>query len=152
MKCARPPAPQQQPFAARAYHLYGRRVGLRSAKHVFVPGDLDLSLRPLISKRGETCPDSRPTRMQNFTPLAFSAAEKSITVQTNKQQMTNTQKTKYPSILPYGWVISKSIYKAPFKQMFLKAPLMNRAVHVFRSQANCSRLMTSFRRCRGTLF
>jgi len=26
-----------------------------------------------------TCPDSRPTRMQNFTALAFTAAEKSVT-------------------------------------------------------------------------
>jgi len=42
-------------------------VGLCSAKHVFVPGDLDL-----WSPKGEkTCPDSRPTRMENFMPLFF---------------------------------------------------------------------------------
>jgi len=35
-------------------------------------------------KAEKTCPDSRPTGVQNFTPLCFSAAEKSVTVQTNK--------------------------------------------------------------------
>jgi len=41
-----------------------------------------------ISPKGEkTCPDSRPTRMQNFMLLALSATEKSVTVQRNK--MTN---------------------------------------------------------------
>ena len=35
------------------------------------------------SPKGEkTCPDSRPKRVQNFTLLSFSAAEKSVTVQT----------------------------------------------------------------------
>ena len=62
------------------YHSYGSRVGLCSAKRVFVPGDLDL----WPPKGDKTCPDSRPTRMQNFMPLAFSAAEKSVTVQRNK--------------------------------------------------------------------
>jgi len=33
----------------------------------------------------QICPYSRPTRMQNFTPLAFSTVEKPVTVQTNKQ-------------------------------------------------------------------
>jgi len=33
----------------------------------------------------KTCPDSRPTRMQNFTPLAFSAAEKSVTYKETKK-------------------------------------------------------------------
>jgi len=47
---------------------------------------------PIFTKREKTCPDSRPTRMQNFTPLAFSTAEKSVTVQTkNKQKKTNKQ-------------------------------------------------------------
>jgi len=43
---------------------------------------------PIFTKGEKTCPDSRPTRMQNFTPLAFSTAEKSVTVQRNKK-MTN---------------------------------------------------------------
>jgi len=49
------------------------------------------------------CPISRPTSVQNFMPLAFSNAEKSVTVQTNKT--TNKQvhqqacKTHTP---PYG--------------------------------------------------
>jgi len=41
-RCARPLAPQQQRLVARAYHSYGSRVGLRSDKCIFVPGDLDL--------------------------------------------------------------------------------------------------------------
>jgi len=47
--------------------------------------------------------------MQNFTPLSLSAAEKSLTVQKNKQKtkkQKNTQQAKYPSILPYGGVIN----------------------------------------------
>jgi len=43
----------------------------------------------IFAKREKTCLDSRPTRMQNFMPLAFSATEKSVTVQTNKQTKTN---------------------------------------------------------------
>ena len=46
------------------------------------------------SPKGEkTCPDSRPTRVQNFTPIAFAAAEKSVTVHRNK--MTNKKKQNY---------------------------------------------------------
>jgi len=42
------------------------------------------------SPKGEkTCPDSRPTRMQNFTPLALSAAEKSVTVQKQQHDKQN---------------------------------------------------------------
>jgi len=37
--------------------------------------------KPIFTKAEKTCPDTRPTRMQNFTLLAFSAAEKSVTVQ-----------------------------------------------------------------------
>jgi len=41
------------------------------------------------SPKWETlCPDSSRTRMRNLTPLSFSDAEKSVTVQTKK---TNTQ-------------------------------------------------------------
>ena len=42
---------------------------------------------PIFTKGEKTGPNSRPTCMQNFTPLAFSAAKKSVTVQikqTNK--------------------------------------------------------------------
>jgi len=53
------------------------------------------------SPKGEkTCQDSRPTPVQNFTPLSFSAAEKSVTVQTNKQ--TKHSKLSTPSTLLYG--------------------------------------------------
>ena len=45
--------------------------------------------REPIFKREKTGPDSRPTRVQNFTPLAFSAAEKSVTVQTTKTKTVN---------------------------------------------------------------
>jgi len=41
---------------------------------------------PVFTKGEKTCLDSRPTCMQNFTPLAFSAAEKSMTC-----KKTNTQ-------------------------------------------------------------
>ena len=42
------------------------------------------------SPKGEkTCPDSRATCMQNFTSLAFSAAEKSATIQTKNNKQTN---------------------------------------------------------------
>ena len=56
------------------------------------------------SPKGEkTCPDSRPTPMQNFMPLAFSAMEKSVTVQTYKQAKKQVRqqasKTHTP---PYG--------------------------------------------------
>jgi len=40
---------------------------------------------PMFTKGEKTCPDSRPTRMQNFMPLSLSAAEKSVTVQKNKK-------------------------------------------------------------------
>jgi len=40
---------------------------------------------PIFTKGENTCPVSRPTHIQNFTPLAFCAAEKSITIQKNKQ-------------------------------------------------------------------
>jgi len=43
---------------------------------------------PMFTKKETTCPDSRPTRMQYFTPLAFSAAEKSVTVQNDKIKQT----------------------------------------------------------------
>jgi len=43
-----------------------------------------------VHQKGKTpVPDSSQTRMQNFMPLPFSAAEKSVTIQTKKQ--TNTQ-------------------------------------------------------------
>jgi len=44
---------------------------------------------PNFTKGDKTCPDSRPTCKQNFTPLSLSAAEKSVTVQRNKNKMTN---------------------------------------------------------------
>ena len=44
--------------------------------------------RPRDSPRAEV--HSRPTRTQNFTPLAFSAAEKSVTVQTYNHTNTHT--------------------------------------------------------------
>jgi len=54
------------------------------------------------SPKGEkTCPDSRLTRVQNFTPLAFSAAEKSVTVQTKK----NKQKHSKLSTPPYYRIV-----------------------------------------------
>jgi len=44
------------------------------------------------SPKGEkTCLDSRSTSMQNFTPLAFSPAEKSVTVQRNKKKQNDKQ-------------------------------------------------------------
>ena len=48
---------------------------------------------PIFTKVEKTCPDSRPTRVQNFTPLALSAAEKSVTVQ-KKQKMTKKKEKK----------------------------------------------------------
>jgi len=48
----------------------------------FVPGDLDL----WPPKWKKTCPDNRPTHMQNFMPLPFSAAEKYVTIQTKKNK------------------------------------------------------------------
>jgi len=77
-KCARQPAPQQQPLAASNY---ASRVGLRSAKRVFL-SVMTLTFDLWPPKWQKTCPDSRPKGKQNFTPLPFSAAEKSVTVQT----------------------------------------------------------------------
>ena len=56
----------------------------------------DLCRRPRDSPRAsqcspkgeKTCPDSRPTRVQNFMPLSLSAADKSVTV----QKMSDKQK------------------------------------------------------------
>ena len=42
--------------------------------------------KPIFTKAEKTCPDTRPTRMQNFTLVALSAAEKSVTVQRKKQK------------------------------------------------------------------
>jgi len=44
---------------------------------------------PIFTKGEKTCPDSRPTRMQNFTPLAFSVAEKSVPVTVQKKTKTH---------------------------------------------------------------
>jgi len=48
---------------------------------------------PKFTKTEKTCPDSSRTCMQNFTPLSFSTAEKSVTVQTNKQEKKANEKT-----------------------------------------------------------
>ena len=44
---------------------------------------------PNFTKRGNDCPDSRTTCVQNFTPLALSAVEKSVTVQRSKKNTVN---------------------------------------------------------------
>jgi len=51
---------------------------------------------PIFTKGEKTCPDSGPTRVQNFTPLAFSANEKPVTVKTKKKN-----KNSKLSIAPY---------------------------------------------------
>jgi len=53
---------------------------------------------PMFTKGEKTCPDSRPTRMQNFTLLAFSVTEKSIIVQkqTKKQRITHSKLSTPP--------------------------------------------------------
>jgi len=50
------------------------------------------------SPKLELIPDSSRTSMQSFTPLTFSATEKSVMVQTNKK---HTCKLRIPTILPY---------------------------------------------------
>ena len=45
--------------------------------------------------------DSSQTCMRSFMPLSFSAAEKFVTVQTNKQKHS---KLSIPSILPYDGI------------------------------------------------
>ena len=66
------------------------------------------SPRAKVHQKGEkTCLDSRPTRMQNFTPLSFSVAEKSVTVQTNKITNKITHSKLNTPKLPYGGIISK---------------------------------------------
>jgi len=66
----------------------------------FVTADLDLwHLTPKI--RTHTCPHSSQTRVQNFTPLTFSATEKYVTVQTNKKKQKTHSKLSSP-IVPYG--------------------------------------------------
>jgi len=55
---------------------------------------------PMFTKGDKTCPDSRPTHMQNFTALPFSAAKKYVIVK--KKQYYS--KLKYPPILPYRMV------------------------------------------------
>jgi len=63
-------------------------------------GHARLCVYVCLSVRGRMpCPDSRPTRMQNFTPLVFSAAEKSVTVQRNEQRNKQTKKKITHNIL-----------------------------------------------------
>jgi len=68
----------------------------------FVPGDLDL----WPPKWKKTCPDNRPTHMQNFMPLPFSAAEKYVTIQTNKKTKQNDEQVGQQAckmqVQPYG--------------------------------------------------
>ena len=60
------------------------RIAL-AALSVFLPlVTLTFDLWP--PKWEKTCLDSSQTRVQNFTPLSFSAAEKSVTVQTKKNK------------------------------------------------------------------
>ena len=57
---------------------------------------------PKFTKGEKTCPDNWPTCMQNFTPLSFSAAEKPVTVRTNKTRMwANAQRDGHPA--EYQW-------------------------------------------------
>ena len=70
------------------------RWGFAALSAFFLHGDLDL----WMPKGEKTCPDSRPTRMQNFMPLAFSAAEKSVTVQRNKKNKITHSKLSIPHI------------------------------------------------------
>jgi len=64
-----------------------RRTGSTRAIH---PGSSAaapvIPREPIFTKGEKTCPDSKPTSMQNFTPLAFSAAEKSVTVQKKQKR------------------------------------------------------------------
>jgi len=81
------------------------RYLLPALREVFVPGDLDL----WPPKWEKTCPDSRPTHMQNFTPLSISAAQKSVTVQTkNKKKNKNTHSKL--SIPPYYRMVGKQTH------------------------------------------
>jgi len=85
----------QCPATVAAVGKHSRRVGWRPALLMPPPPWLPTSQR---SPKGEkSCSEnSRPTRMQNFTPLALSAAEKSVTVQIYKQtkKQENQQKIK----------------------------------------------------------
>jgi len=60
---------------------------------------------------------------RSFTPLAFSSAEKSITVHTNKQ--TQADKLSIPTILPYGgikngviWSLNSKLQITPFSSHY----------------------------------
>jgi len=52
---------------------------------VFVSDIAIFVLKRDVKLQLTNCPDSGPTCMQNFTPISFSAAEKSVTVQIKKQ-------------------------------------------------------------------
>ena len=68
----------------------------RKSRHTAPPGQSS-------PKWGKLIPDrNNRTSMRCFTPISFSAAEKSVTVQTNKQ--TNKSKLSIPTILPYSWI------------------------------------------------
>ena len=75
----------------------------------FIPEVIPPSWLPVSksSPKGEkTCPDSSRTCMQNFTPLSFSGTEKSVTIQKNKQKITDS-KLSIP-ILLYGGIYTVS--------------------------------------------
>jgi len=77
--------------SARAPGAVGA-VGWHQFPDAFIPEVMQTNAAPVtprepkFTKRGEACPDCRPTRVQNFTPPSFSAAEKSVTVQQTKTQ------------------------------------------------------------------
>jgi len=79
--------------------------GFTALSAFFVPDDLDLwppKGEKTCPDSRSTCPDSRPTIptcMQKFTPLAFSAAEKSVTVQNDKQTKKQTNKITHSKLL-----------------------------------------------------
>ena len=89
-------------YLCRGTHIgHTNSVSYRGFMREVMPPPPWLPTSQCLPKGEKTCQDSRPTRMQNFTPLAFSATEKSVTVQTNKQWQTHSKLT-YPFILPHG--------------------------------------------------
>ena len=91
------------------------------------------------SPKGEkTCPDSRPTRMQNFTPLAFSAAEKSVTVQ------TKTNKNSKLSIPPYFRMMGKLLEQFFYSITRGTALYLSAAFQVCFERANMAQRFVQF--------
>ena len=97
------------PTSTRRAILIGTRLRKQFPPWTLLPGGwpirpiLGFCWRKVPPKWEISCPGRRWTTVQNLTPLALSAPEKSVTVQTKiKRQNKITNSKRYTHILPIG--------------------------------------------------